>query len=1260
MSFDTSRFTFRPRRNFLGVVMQQGRVQLDSDWNEWQAEYARRVQAGTVDIIGQAVYPATTPEAFLITATNDANGNHLTIGAGRYYVDGLLAENHGPEADVQWDPALAELSGAPLYSTSASATDFTQQPYLPGATVPTTNGPFLAYLDVWQRDVTYLEDTSLVDTAVGVDTTGRVQTVWQVKLLDASNVAGGISCSTPPSSFPAWEALLQPPAAQLSTGVVPSSTSGPCCLSPNSGYTGLENQFYRIEIHQPGIAAVATSAPFTSALAAGTATFKWSHDNASVATAVSAITTVTVSGSSVSQLTVASLGRDQVLGFVVNDWIEITDDAHELNGQPGEIFQITGVIAATMTITLSGAVSAAFPLTGTQTDPMLHTRIVRWDQSGQVFQTDTSGNTTLWIDLGASGSTGLIPVPPAGTTLVLEDGVTVSFGLSPTTGSFNTGDYWNFDARTADGTVEILTNAPPRGIHHHYAWLSVVTFPTTATNCRIEWPPSATGSSCGCTVNVTASQITGNTTLQSILDQYQNQQTGVTICLAPGTYTLPVPLRLTSAHTNITIEACQPGTVILRALPGNESQFNDGLIVLDGVDTVTLSGLDLLVPAGTFTATTFAGQPVSSLQPDIANMIQGLSVAIGIRLVSSDTVAIEGCNFRIGYSTQELKGANSSSFGAGVFASGYNEGLRLQGNEFIPESKQFARQQDFVTGFLLAPTVAFAPPPPPIQMAAPSEQAKAAAEPAAGSKAAAAKGPVAKGTVDKAAAATGAAVKEEVPAQSSTILQAKPGLLQDAGLQFIGGQFQNIGFNLTPTGLAAAGGSVMAATLDDAVFSENIFIRMNAAALLLGEPGHLDLMANELNGCPAGFWIIIPTQLQSLLLDPQGIALFGATIAMGYPLPQGDTSTLATVAPVPPSVFVYTGASNYTDSNQNLWTPDVSSSSLSVSGGTLEHYTPTITGTSDQALYQSERYGTEFSYTFTGLAPGYYTLTLKFAEIFYTNNSSNKGVRIFDVAVNGDQVLTNFDIVADAGGADIADDQTFSNIAATLEGQIVVTFTGTSNGSDGNAKISAAELDPQWTGNPFLGAGNEGESANFFDQLAQLAQQAYAPIGYSSPQLRIENNEIHALTAPGLVILCDDSIVNDNSSSLIMRGNRIDGEIQGDYYKTFTNQDGSKNNIGRLARFSPFYVRGLYFSLATIVQVSRCILSANMFTSGDPTDGYGISLFLNASPVQQPELAVMGNIFTGGSTILPATRNLPDTTLDPYLQSWSFLNTIIG
>ena len=66
MSFDNSRFTFNPWNDYFGVVMQQGRVQLDSDWNEWLAEFARRIQAGTLDILGLAGVPSTTPDAFKI------------------------------------------------------------------------------------------------------------------------------------------------------------------------------------------------------------------------------------------------------------------------------------------------------------------------------------------------------------------------------------------------------------------------------------------------------------------------------------------------------------------------------------------------------------------------------------------------------------------------------------------------------------------------------------------------------------------------------------------------------------------------------------------------------------------------------------------------------------------------------------------------------------------------------------------------------------------------------------------------------------------------------------------------------------------------------------------------------------------------------------------------------------------------------------------------------------------------------------------
>jgi hypothetical protein len=363
MSFDSSRFTFDSWNDFLGVVMQQGRVQLDSDWNELLAEFARRIQAGTLDILGQAVYPATTPYAFKINASQDANGNHITIGSGRMYVDGLLVENHGPapagsprwescqaELSAPWDPLLAELSNTPPHAAEVDV-DYTLQPYWPGASLSQLqgNGPFLAYLDVWQRAVTYLEYPHLVDQAVGVDTTGRLQTVWQVKLL---SVGSGVTCSTPDSEIPLWETLIQPSAGRLTINVVSSTSSGPCCLTPNTGHTGMENQFYRVEIHKMAVKSSIILNPSKPA------TFKWSRDNASVATAVTANASVTNTAKKpASQLTVQSMGRNQVLGFTAGNWIEITDDYQELNGLAGELHKIDSIVASANAIILDSTVS---------------------------------------------------------------------------------------------------------------------------------------------------------------------------------------------------------------------------------------------------------------------------------------------------------------------------------------------------------------------------------------------------------------------------------------------------------------------------------------------------------------------------------------------------------------------------------------------------------------------------------------------------------------------------------------------------------------------------------------------------------------------------------------------------------------------------------------------------------------------------------------------------------------------------------------
>src|SRR3954447_15901711 len=152
MGGDYSRERFDVRNDFHGILQQQGRIHLDANWNEWVRIVDRRFRAETVDIIGRGVVPRETSDAFLIRI----DGTTLTIGPGRMYVDGLLAENHG-KIPLEFDPVLAEERGsAPL--------PYAEQPYLsivPGP--PAEGGTHLIYLDVWEREVTYLQKAELIE-----------------------------------------------------------------------------------------------------------------------------------------------------------------------------------------------------------------------------------------------------------------------------------------------------------------------------------------------------------------------------------------------------------------------------------------------------------------------------------------------------------------------------------------------------------------------------------------------------------------------------------------------------------------------------------------------------------------------------------------------------------------------------------------------------------------------------------------------------------------------------------------------------------------------------------------------------------------------------------------------------------------------------------------------------------------------------------------------------------------------------------------
>ncbi len=555
MSFDLSRIRFDARRDFLGVVMQQGRVQLDADWNEWVSQLARRIQAGTLDTFNGSVVPRTTPDAFHI----DASGGALSIGVGRMYVDGLLAENHGA-APLAWEPRLAGLQGT-------EAVDYAAQPYLPNPPELPQSGRHLVYLDVWQRAVvTAVEDPSLIEQAVGVDTTGRLQTVWQVKILE--DVGDEVSCATPEEDIPGWPEATAPSAGRLSTDTaVPSFEPDPCRIAPSAGYRGLENQTYRVQVH--------TGGPL------GTATFKWSRDNASVSTRVTHI------DSARTTITVESTGRDETLGFNDGDWIEITDDWRELHGLPGELRRVTLVDINARTLRFEPALTnGLFPTGGDdETDPLRNTRITRWDQGGEVHAADGS----VFTDLNALGAAGDIDIPPAGTQLFLEHGIVVEFDLDPAGGEFRSGDYWVFVARSSTGDIEELDSAPPLGIHHHYARLAVVDLPEDETDCRTLWPPISDGGGCDCTVCVSAEDHNSGThTLQQAIDSIKD--TGGTVCLGIGSYAISAPINIHDGRS-LRLRGQGWGTILQGGQTG-------GLIDIDDTSGIALENLTLMGSGG--------------------------------------------------------------------------------------------------------------------------------------------------------------------------------------------------------------------------------------------------------------------------------------------------------------------------------------------------------------------------------------------------------------------------------------------------------------------------------------------------------------------------------------------------------------------------------------------------------------------------------------------------------------------------------------
>lgn len=479
--FDLSRDTFDPAKHLRSVVGLQGRVTVEADANEQRRIDLHRDDLTTQDVIGLTGSPKSDG-GFLIVA----KGKDLSIGVGPIYVGGMLCENGDPAASLLSQPDLA------FAATPAALAD------VPGYA---GDGDYAAILQVWERDITPIDDPSIVEKALGgPDTSARTKTAWAVVLQPQS----GQTC--PPSTVDAA------PAGTLQAKTVASAAARDCALPPDAGFQGQENQLYRVEVHQPG--------------ALGAATFKWSRENAAVVAAVVA----PASGAISTTFTVAVSTLDQTLAFSDGDWVELSDDWRESRGHAGVLARIKTVV--------NGVVTLAAPLGGT-IRAELHAKVRRWDQ--------------------VSATTGDLAATAAWTPL--ENGVQVAFGGGP----FSTGDYWVIPARTAiDETTGVLDfPAAPQPARSAPRWrtpLAVVSVAggafTVRHDCRVPFPPLTAITASDVSYATDCPDLAGAKTVQQALDILCARGDGVcTVAVTPGPG-WDKPLRALDAAETPLVEIC--------------------------------------------------------------------------------------------------------------------------------------------------------------------------------------------------------------------------------------------------------------------------------------------------------------------------------------------------------------------------------------------------------------------------------------------------------------------------------------------------------------------------------------------------------------------------------------------------------------------------------------------------------------------------------------------------------------------------------
>lgn len=449
MHADLSRTTFAAQASYRSVLLQQGRVMLDADFNEQAAITAHHDEARTRDIVGAVGGPLpddpAQPGPFALrTAAGAVPAStpwaSLVVTPGHYYVDGALVESFPPVVGTGW-PLDDQPFARPL-----------ADPPTPGLGEPpaAAGDRFGLYLEVTEHDVTGDEQPRLLESALGgPDTTVRAQTAWQVKW---SPIEDDQTCADLHGDW-----LRRTPRQMIASVQPPDADADPCRIGSAGGYRRLENQLYRVEIHSPEDGAEP-------------ATFLWSRENGSVAAALTAIRP-DPDDAAKAIVTVDREGRDPELSIGEGSILELTSTDRRLRRIPGHLATVDAVAGLDLSVTWLTDAPASVAALGRV--PIVR----RWEGRGSVRTTSQQ----------------------------LEDGILVRF---PTGGEPRSGDHWQIPARTVRlayglselrGTIDwpppgaTSSSVDPQGPEPRIAPLGILTRDaggwTLEHDCRSLFPP---------------------------------------------------------------------------------------------------------------------------------------------------------------------------------------------------------------------------------------------------------------------------------------------------------------------------------------------------------------------------------------------------------------------------------------------------------------------------------------------------------------------------------------------------------------------------------------------------------------------------------------------------------------------------------------------------------------------------------------------------------------------------------------------------